>query len=170
MSAKIKLPICTFWSASFCRKRSSNISQPAIITHRQLSRLCLREFACCGCQITSQIAILLKCDFVQYRFRRHTDRRGRSPSPGPDVGAAACWKMRSAACSPGYVLQSGTTQGLVYQVAYGGPRTIKTGWTAPSLPACLPAYHPGACRVTLTTKPKWGKLHPTSGQRRRQYG
>lgn len=114
--------------------------------------------------------ILHSADCTSY-FRRHTNRRGRSPSPGPDVGAAACWKMRSAACSPGYILQSGSTQGLVYQVAYGGPRTIKTGWTAPSLPACLPACLPSWGMLGhLDNWAQWGELHPTSGQRRRQYG
>lgn len=46
--------------------------------------------------------------------------------------------------------QSGTTQGPVHQLAYGGPSTIKTERTASALPACLPACHPRACWVTLT--------------------
>lgn len=58
------------------------------------------------------------------------------------LGAAVCWKMRSAACSPGRMPQSGTTQGPVHQLAYGGPSSIKTEWIAPPLlsqPVCLPA-------------------------------
>lgn len=99
-----------------------------------------------------------------HHFKRHSNRQGRSPSPGPDVGAAVCWKMRSAACSPGRMRQSGTTQGPVHQLAYGGPSTIKTEWTAPSLPACLPACHPGACWVTLTTGPSEGSRTPLRGK------
>lgn len=72
--------------------------------------------------------------------------------------------MRSAACSPGRMRQSGTTQGPVHQLAYGGPSTIKTERTAPSLPACLPACHPGACWVTLTTGPSEGSRTPLRGK------
>lgn len=72
--------------------------------------------------------------------------------------------MRSAACSPGRMRQSGTTQGLVHHLAYGGPGTIKTGWTASSLPACLSACHPGACWVTLTTGPSEGSRTPLQGK------
>lgn len=33
-------------------------------------------------------------------------------------------------------------------------------------PVCLPACHPGACRVTLTTGPRRGKPRPSSGAKK----
>lgn len=99
------------------------------------------------------------CNFTAFEDPPYPppNRQGRSPSPGPDVGAAACWKMRSAVFSLGCMQQPGTTQGPVHQAAYGGPGAIKTGVKIPhpptSLSTCLPAHHPGACWVTLKTSP-----------------
>lgn len=89
------------------------------------------------------------------------NRQGRSPSCGPDVEAAACWKMRSAACLLGCMRQPGTTQGLAYQHSARWPRWSRQ---PPSLPACLPTCHLGACWVTLTTGPSEGNCTLLQGK------
>lgn len=54
------------------------------------------------------------------------------------LGQLCCWKIRSAACSPGHTRQPGTTQGLVQPASIRWPQCNKE-WTAPSPPVCLPA-------------------------------
>ncbi|KAI9515880.1 hypothetical protein NQZ68_020408 [Dissostichus eleginoides] len=68
--------------------------------------------------------------------------------------------MRSAACSPGRMRQSGTTKGL----AFGGPSTIKTERATPPLSACLPSW---GMLGHLDDWAQRGEPHPTSGQRRK---
>ena len=146
---------------------------PLLWKNRPRIKMFLKKKKKPKCYITGSLSIsnFGAATSAPHQFKRHSNRQGRSPSPGPDVGAAVCWKMRSAACSPGRTRQSGTTQGPMHQLAYGGPSAIKTERNSPlfspSLSACSPSW---GMLGHLDDWAQRGEPQPTSGQRRRQYG